>query len=147
MFRLAAGCIEEYFVILNQVYKRIILVWLLIMGMETIQGILRTILLAPLVGDFQARQIAVLTGSGIIFLVTWLTIRWIGVSKSWQLLVVGLVWVVLTILFEVVLGRWILSLPWERIFEDYDVSNGGFLGLGLLFMLLSPMLASRLRKR
>ncbi len=55
-------------------------------------------------------------------------------------------WVVLTVLFEVALGKLILDLPWERIFEDYDVTRGGLLGFGLLFMLLSPMVAGKVRK-
>jgi hypothetical protein len=53
--------------------------------------------------------------------------------------------VVLTVVFEIGLGRLVLSLPWERIAEDYDPARGGFLGLGLLFMAVSPPLAARLR--
>ena len=54
---------------------------------------------------------------------------------------------VLTVSFEVGLGRLVLGLPWERITEDYDVTRGGFLGFGLVFMLGSPLLAARLRGR
>ncbi len=128
------------------VILRTVLVWLLIIAVETIHGILRTLLLAPLVGDFAARQIAVFTGSLIIFIIAWLTVRWIRAESKGKLLLVGLIWGVLTVLFEVALGRWVLDLPWERIFEDYDVTRGGLLGLGLLFMALSPLLASKLRK-
>jgi hypothetical protein len=53
--------------------------------------------------------------------------------------------VVLTVLFEIGLGRLALGLSWERITEDYDVTRGGFLVLGLLFMAVSPLLAARLR--
>ena len=52
---------------------------------------------------------------------------------------------VLTILFEIGLGRLVLGLPWDRIAEDYDPARGGFLGVGLLFMAVSPLLAARLR--
>jgi hypothetical protein len=45
---------------------------------------------------------------------------------------------VLTVLFEVGLGRLVLGLPWGRITEDYDLTRGGVLGLGLLFMAVSP---------
>lgn len=48
-------------------------------------------------------------------------------------------------LFEIGLGRLALGLSWERITEDYDVTRGGFLVLGLLFMAVSPLLAARLR--
>lgn len=124
---------------------RALLVWLVIIGVETIHGILRTLLLVPWVGDFRARQIAVVSGSLLIFIVALLTVRWIQAERKRQLLLVGLIWVVLTVLFEVALGRAILALSWDRIFEDYNLTRGGLLGVGLLFMALSPLLTSKLR--
>lgn len=120
-------------------------VWLIIIVVETVHGILRGLLLVPLVGDFPARQIGVLIGSLLIFVVAWLCIRWIAVRTTLQLLGVGLLWVVLTILFEIGLGRLVLGLPWERITEGYNPARGGFLGFGLLFMAVSPLLAARFR--
>ena len=51
----------------------------------------------------------------------------------------------LTVLFEIGLGRLVLGLPWERITEDYNPARGGFLGFGLLFVAVSPLLGARLR--
>jgi hypothetical protein len=79
--------------------------------------------------------------------VAFLFIRWIAARTTLQLLGVGLLWVVLTVLFEIGLGRLVLGLPWERITEDYDVTRGGFLGPGLLFMAAAPRLAAMLRNR
>lgn len=81
----------------------------------------------------------------LIFAVAYFFIRWITARTTLQLLGVGLLWVVLTVLFEIGLGRFVLGLPWERITEDYDVTRGGFMGLGLLFMAASPRLAAWLR--
>jgi hypothetical protein len=102
-------------------------------------------LLVPLVGDRPARQIGVPIGSLLVFAVACLCVRWIGARTRLQLVGVGLLWVVLTVLFEVGLGRLVLGLPWERITEDYDPTRGGSLGLGLLFMAVSPLLAARIR--
>ncbi len=132
---------------MNRTTVRAAVVWLLIIGVETVHGILRTIFLAPVVGDLPARRIAVFTGSLLIFIVASMTLRWIRADGKRQLLLVGLVWVVLTILFELALGRLVLDLPWERICEDYDLRNGGILGLGMLFLFLSPLLASQIKKR
>lgn len=125
---------------------RAILVWLVIIATETVHGILRGVLLVPIVGDLPARQIGVLIGSLLIFGVACLFIRWIAAQTNLQLLVVGLLWVVLTVLFEIVLGRLVLGLPWERITEDYDVTCGGIMGLGLLFMAAVPWLAAWFRR-
>ena len=125
---------------------RALAVWLVIIAVETVHGILRTLLLVPMMGDFPARQISVFTGSLLIFGVTLLFINWIAARTTLQLLMVGTIWVLLTILFEITLGRLVLDLSWDRITEDYDITRGGFLGFGLLFMALSPLLAATFRR-
>ena len=125
---------------------RALLVWLVIIVVETVHGILRTLLLVLMMGDFPARQISVFTGSLLIFGVTLFLINWIAARTRLQLLIVGTIWVLLTILFEITLGRLVLNLSWDRISEDYDITRGGFLGLGLLFMAVSPLLAARFRR-
>ena len=126
---------------------RSIVVWLVIIAAETVHGILRGLLLVPLVGDLPARQIGVVIGSILIFIVAFLFVRWIAAKTTSQRLAVGLLWVVLTVVFEIGLGRFVLDLPWDRIIEDYDVTRGGFMGLGLLFMAISPILANSLGSR
>lgn len=120
-------------------------VWLVIIATETVHGILRGILLVPIVGDLPARQIGVLIGSLLIFSVAYLFIRWMAALTKLQFLAMGLLWVVLTVLFEIGLGRLVLGMPWKRITEEYDVTLGGFMGLGLLFMAAAPWLAAWLR--
>lgn len=49
------------------VYIRAFLVWLIIMAVETCHGIARTLFIAPLTGDFRARQIGVFIGALLFF--------------------------------------------------------------------------------
>lgn len=46
------------------VVARAILIWLAIIVAEIAHGIIRGLLLVPLVGDWRSRQIGVFTGSG-----------------------------------------------------------------------------------
>jgi hypothetical protein len=117
-------------------------VWLVIISVETVHAVMRRLLLVPLVGDLPARKIGVPIGSLLIFAVAYFCIRWVAARAKLQLLGVGLLWIVLIVLFEIGLGRLVLDLPWDRIAEDYDPARGGFLGLGLLFMAVSPPTAS-----
>lgn len=131
---------------MSRLLLRAWLVWLVIIAAETAHGVLRGLLLVSLVGDRPARQIGVLVGSLLILGVACLFIRWIDARTNRQLLGVGLLWVVLTVLFEIGLGRLALGLSWDRITEDYDPARGGFLGLGLLVMAAAPRLAAWLRR-
>ena len=126
-------------------FLRAFLVWCIIIAVETIHGILRTLLLVPMIGDFPARQVSVFTGSLLIFGVAYVFNPWLKAQNKRQLCVVGTIWVLLTILFEFALGRLVLALSWNRITEDYDITRGGLLGFGLLFMAVSPLLAARVR--
>ena len=97
-------------------------VWLLIIIVESVHGTLRQLFLAPVIGDAEARRVAVFTGSALIFLVTWLTIRWIAMRNRSDLLKLGAIWVVLTAAFEFALGR-ALGFSLERILQDTMASS------------------------
>jgi hypothetical protein len=124
---------------------RAFLVWLAIIFAESVHGALRQILLAPLIGDFPARRIAFFVGMALIFLIARAFIGWVRARGAKELLLAGLLWAVLTLLFEFGLGFFVLGYSRERMYEDYDVSRGGLMGFGLLFMVFAPWLAAKLR--
>jgi hypothetical protein len=124
---------------------RAFLAWLAIILAESVHSALRELFLAPLVGDFRARRIAVFVGSGLILLLACFFIRWIAAPTAKALFLVGSLWTLLTLFFELALGFLILGLSRERVFEDYDISRGGLMAFGVLFMIFAPYLAARLR--
>ena len=127
------------------VLVRALLAWIAILALEVLHGIARTIWLVPAVGDLAARQIGVVTGSLLILLVAFISIRWIGARRRYELLAVGFLWLSLMLVAELTLGRWAFGFGWSRIAEDFDPSRGGFLGFGLLVLVAAPWLARRLR--
>jgi hypothetical protein len=128
------------------IYLRGIAIWLVIIFAESFHGAARRFLLEPYVGDFRARQISVFTGCLIIFTISYLFIRWIRAASIGQLIGVGIFWVILTVGFEIVLGRLVLGFAWERILSDYNLREGGLMIFGLLFLILSPYFAAKARR-
>jgi hypothetical protein len=122
-------------------------VWLLIVFAESVHGTLRQLFLAPLVGDLLARRIAFFVAVFLIFLITYFFIRWINAPTVKALFAVGLMWMILMTLFEFGLGHFVMNYSWNRMFEDYDLSRGGLMGFGLLFMIFAPWLAARLHQK
>ena len=121
-------------------------VWLLLMVAEVVHGVLRLLFLVPVVGDFRARQIGVLSGSLIVLAIACLRIAWMDAGASNRRLgAIGLAWVSLTLVFEFGLGRFVFGYSWDRILSDYNLARGGLLPLGLLVMMAAPLLAARLR--
>ena len=127
-------------------YLRGIAIWLVIIFIESLHGTARRLFLEPVLGDFRARQVSMFTGSLIIFAITFLFIRWIQATSIRQLLGIGLLWLVLTVGFEILLGRLVLGLPWDRITSDYNLRQGGLMIIGLFILTLSPLLAAKARK-
>jgi hypothetical protein len=126
---------------------RSLAVWLLLIVAEIVHGIARGVLLVPQVGEFRSNQIGVFTGSIIILVIAWLSIRWIGAARSVDQTAVGFLWLVLTLTFEITFGRLVVGASWERIAADYRVLEGGLLPFGMLILLLSPLIAGKFRMR
>jgi hypothetical protein len=128
------------------VWMRALSVWALILAAEFAHGVARTLWLIPRVGDLPSRQIGVVVGSALVLLMTGLTVRWIAAASRRQWLAIGALWVALMLAAEVALGRFVFAYPWSRITEDFDPTRGGFLGIGMLVLLLAPLAMARLRR-
>ena len=126
------------------VIKRGLVVWTVIIIVETVHGMMRQLLLEPLIGDFQARQVSVFIGSVLILTITLIFVRWLKGSRAFDFVVIGSLWVLLTVGFEIVLGRFAMNLSWERIASDYNVAAGGLMPFGLLVMLVAPLMFAKL---
>ena len=120
-------------------------VWAVIILTEIVHGTFRVIFLQPILGDFRARQISVFTGSLLILLIATAFSNWVRATKRKQLIFIGLLWSVLTLCFEVILGRFILGFSWERIGSDYNIFQGGLLPLGIFVLIFAPLFAAKLR--
>ena len=126
---------------------RALAVLLVIMFVESVHGTLRQLFLMPLVGDFTARRISFFIAVLLIFLITYFFIRWINAPTVKSLFGIGLMWLILMTLFEFGLGIFVMSYSWEKMLEDYDLSRGGLMIFGLVFMFFSPWLAAKLRDK
>lgn len=128
-------------------WLRAVGLWLLLMMAETLHGLWRVKVLAVWIGDEFASDVAVFTGSLIILLITFACIDWIPARDTRTLLLVGSTWAVLTIGYEMALGRIAFDRSWSEIASDFDLFQGKLLPLGLVFLLFAPLLAAWLRGR
>lgn len=122
---------------------RALLVWVVIALAEVAHGVLRVRLLNRRVGDHRARQIAVGTGSLLILALAWLLVPWIAPSSRSDALLVGALWTVAMLAFEIFFGRIVFRVSWDRIASEFDLRRGGLLGFGLLVLFLAPLLLAR----
>lgn len=129
----------------SRIILRSLAIWLVLICAEIVHGILRELFLVRLVGHFRSNQIGVFTGSAIIIAIAYLTIRWIGAKQTSDFLFLGAIWLVMTVAFEVLFGRFVIRLPWEELLEGYNIAEGGLMPFGLLVLLFSPLIATKLQ--
>lgn len=126
-------------------FLRALAIWFALIAAEFVHGIMRALFLVPYVGDFRARQIGVFTGSVLIILVVCIFIRWLHASDTKSLILVGVLWLVLTLAFEFSFGHFVFGRSWGDLASDYDVSQGGLLAFGMIVLIFSPVIAMRVR--
>ena len=131
----------------RQICLRAMAVWLIMIVAEIVHGVLRAIVLVPWLGEFRSNQIGVFTGSAIILAIAYLFIGWVGASHRSELALVGTMWLVLTVVFEMLFGQLVMDLSWQRLLADYNMLAGGLMPLGLIVLWLSPWIASKVQGR
>lgn len=119
-------------------------IWLIFIMAESLNGLIRTLWLVPSVGNLWAHQISFLTGSFLVLAIATLFIRWLHASRLSQLLGVGILWMGLTLAFEIGLGRFVLGYSWAQIAADYQLLHGGLMPIGLVWVALSPLMAAKI---
>lgn len=130
---------------METLWVKAVLVWLVIAAAETGHGILRVRLLNRHLGDRRARQWTVVSGSLLILFIAWCFSTWLNVQSAREAFLVGGIWVLLMLAYDLGLGRWVFHMSWTRLLADLDPRKGGMLGLGMLVLLFAPWLTAHLR--
>lgn len=126
-------------------FLRSLVVWLVFIMVESLNGTVRILWLVPSVGDLWAHRISFVMGAAIVVAIATLFVRWLHASQISQFLRIGVLWMLLTFAFEVALGRFVFNYSWARIAADYNLHQGGFMAFGLVWLMLSPLLAAKMR--
>ena len=118
-------------------------VWLMIIPLATLNGMARDYLMQPLLGVF-ALPVSGLTLCVLVLTLTWLFVPRLGIKDLRQLALVGLVWALLAIVFECLLG-FALGRSWADLLAAYDVSSGNLWLLVVVCVGCAPWLAAKMR--
>jgi len=122
--------------------------WFLFMILAIINAGIRNGVYKPIVGDLTAHQISTLIFAIVIFVVTYLILRFsdLNLSDS-QALFMGITWVILTIGFEFIAGHYAFGNSWEKLLADYNILNGRIWSLVLLIEFIAPLLSNFILRR
>ena len=110
-------------------------------------GALRRATFAKIMPEVRAHQLSTLIGSVLIGLFIWLVIRRWPPSSGRQALLIGIIWVLLTVSFEFFMGLVLAHRSLAEVFRDYNLLEGRVWVLFLIWLTLAPWAFFRLRGR
>ena len=112
--------------------------WLVLMILGIANGIVRELTYGRRLSELRAHQLSTLTGVLVMTLAVWLLSLFIRPSSMEIALLIGLIWLALTVAFEFGFGHWVARHTWEELLADYNILRGRLWSLFLLWMLLLP---------
>jgi hypothetical protein len=119
--------------------------WVAILVLAILNGGLREKILIPDLGNVAGLMASGTILSICIFLVAFAAAPWYGPLASRQWFLVGLFWLLLTVVFEFSLGRFAQHKTWDELFAAYTFRGGNMWPIVLIATLISPWLAAKLR--
>ena len=122
-----------------------ILFWIPMPIIGVVNGIIREIGYRRFVSELTAHQISTFTGFGLFGCYVWfISGKW-RIESSGQTLLIGLIWLTLTIAFEFLFGHYIMKNPWSNLFHDYNLLKGRLWVLVPIWITIAPYVMYRLR--
>ena len=121
------------------------LLWLGLAVLGVLNGTLRNAFYSDTLGDLRAHQLSTVVLIILIGLYTCLFSFIWKPESSMQAFFIGLIWLVMTVLFEFVFGHYVIGHPWSRLLHDYNIMEGRIWSLVLLWTLIAPLVIYKLR--
>jgi hypothetical protein len=91
-------------------------------------------------GELVAHQISTVTLIILIGIYTWLISFGWKLETAGQALIIGSIWLILTISFEFGFGHLVMKHSWTRLFHDYNILKGRIWVLVPIWTLIAPLI-------
>lgn len=124
-----------------------LLAWIPMVAIAVANGAVREAGLKPRLGDARARQLS--TVLLIVFFAVYMAavFRLRPIDSAAQSVEVGLLWLALTLAFELGLGRLVSRLSWSQMLAEYNVLAGRLWILVPLWVAIAPYVYFRWQAR
>ena len=127
-------------------YLKSLGIWFILAVSAIVVATFRIGVFLPPFGEQTAHQLGTILYLIVQFLIIYFFIKKMKIKETKTLLRIGILWVVITIIFEFVFGHFVMGHPWQKLFADYNLLNGRLWVLVLLNNLAAPLISGRMIK-
>lgn len=110
-------------------------------------GALRQFAYKEYLGELRAHQLSTVSGVALLGIYIWFLIQRWKLSSTSEALRIGLLWLVMTVLFEFVFGHYVMGHPWAALLHDYNLFEGRLWIVVLIWVTIAPYVFYRIQKR
>ena len=124
-------------------FTKLFRAWLVIVPFMIMNGMLRELVLQPLMPPRIADAISVATGIAIVVILTRSLLHPLAGKPPSQLVSASLTLVVLTVCFEFLFGHYVDRRSWSDLAANYEIWNGRLWPVALVVIAFMPFLWGR----
>jgi hypothetical protein len=121
-------------------------VWLLILALAVLNGIFREAVLLPSLSKPVALVVSGLLLAACIIVVATVFARWLGLATARRGILMGCLWLGLTLVFEFSFGGLVQGKSGAEMLEAYAFKDGNIWLIVLMVTLFAPLIASRIHR-
>ncbi|SNZ00984.1 hypothetical protein SAMN06265377_2814 [Flagellimonas pacifica] len=123
-----------------------IIAWFLMIFVAMANGLFREKFLSNRLTELQAHQISTVSMIVLFGIYVWILFKlWLPTSAN-QAIIIGVLWLVLTVVFEFLFGHYVVGHSWNKLFHDYNIVQGRVWVLVLIWITISPYIIYQIQK-
>ena len=112
--------------------------WLGMIMLAILNGVIRETVYGQMMRELSAHQLSTLTLLLLFGGYVWILSRFFRLESSRQAFVIGGIWLIMTVAFEFLFGRYVMDHSWGRLFHDYNLLKGRIWCLMLIWTAVAP---------
>ena len=114
--------------------------FILLAFLETLNGVFRVRFLFRKLSKKGAKLLSFLIGLVLVFIVNLLYLPLVNPTSKEEAFFVGFTWGLLMMIYDVFVGKFLFKLSWEKIADDFDITKGNLLSIGIVLIVFMPVL-------
>jgi len=127
------------------IFLKASIIWFVIALLAIANGLFRESVLVPNFGQSMALPVSGMLLSLIVFIVTYLSFPLFGKHNTTAYFLIGLQWVLMTLMFEFLFGHYVMGKSWSDIMEVFNITRGNLFSIVLIISLFSPLLVAKIK--
>ena len=124
-----------------------VIAWFPMIVIAIVNGLFREKFLANHFNELRAHQLSTASMIVLFGIYVWIIFKiWVPISSS-TAIIIGLIWLVLTVIFEFLFGHYIAGHSWDKLLYDYNILKGRVWVLILIWITIAPYIIYQIQTK